>query len=142
MMPRMWRSALPALSCAALLLALAAGCSGERTRAVRVSDAEQEQDTKDYRAMLETARSRSAAEDTLGVLVKGLEKFRGERGRLPTNLFEMVRGGTLPAIPPPPAGAAYAYDPRNGNVRLVPVDATGRIAVPDDTFQPPRLISK
>ena len=125
----------------ALLLALS-GCSGERTRAVRSDRTEPERDSKDYHAMLQAARDRSAAEDTLGALVTGLEKFRSERGRLPTNLFEMVRGGTVKSIPPPPPGAAYAYDPHNGNIRLVPVDESGRVAVPDDTFRPPSLMSK
>lgn len=122
--------------------ALLCACSAERSQAVRISQDEKAQDAKDYHAMLKTARSRTAAEDTLGTIVTGLERFRSERGRLPTNLFEMVSSGTLPSIPPPPAGAAYGYDPRSGNIRMVPVDEAGKIAVPEDPFQAPSLLGK
>jgi hypothetical protein len=138
----MHRSAgIPLGGIAALTLLLGA-CSAERSRAVRVSPDEQAQDTKDYRAMLNVARTRTAAEDTLGAIITGLERFRSERGRLPTNLYEMVHSGAMTVIPTPPAGVAYAYDPYSGNVRLVPVDERGKIAVPDDTYRAPTLMEK
>ncbi len=127
-----------------VLLALALGvgaCTPERTRAVRNAEAGPAAEQKDYRDMLKQARARSDAEDTLGPLVRGLEVFRNERGRLPTNLAELVQSGIIRGIPAPPPGAAYAYDARNGNVRLLPVDETGRVTVPDDTFQPPSLLT-
>lgn len=125
-----------------LVIALgASACTPERTRAVRNAEAGPATEQKDYRDMLKQARARSDAEDTLGPLVRGLEVFRNERGRLPTNLAELVQSGIIKGIPAPPPGAAYAYDARNGNVRLLPVDDAGRVAVPDDTFQPPSLLN-
>ena len=126
----------------AALTAPLLGCSGRRARAVRTAESDATREAGNYQEMLATARRRTAEEDSLGPVVRGLEVFRTERGRLPTNLFEMVHSGTMRAIPPPPQGAAYAYDPRSGNVRFVPVDDMGRVAVPDDNFKPPQLLHR
>ena len=140
-MKRLIRAAGTALLLTVVSTAPAA-CSGSRTRAVRNAEPDATKEAGNFQEMLATARRRTTEEDSLGPVVRGLEVFRTERGRLPTNLFEMVHSGTMRAIPPPPAGAAYAYDPRSGNVRFVPVDDRGRVAVPDDNFKPPQLLHR
>jgi hypothetical protein len=128
------------LGALSVLLPVLCACVPERSRAVRASAAEPAKDTKDYHAMLTQARERAAAEDTLGPILAGLEKFRGERGRLPTNLQEMVQSRTLAALPRAPAGLTYVYDARSGNVRLAPAGEQGRIKIPEDDYQPPSLL--
>jgi hypothetical protein len=126
---------------AAVAFALCA-CSAERSRAVRVSEVDEKSEKKDYRAMLEKARERTAAEDSLGPILAGLDRFRSQRGRLPTNLAELVTSGMMTAIPPAPSGMAHLFDPHNGNIRLIPATEPDRITLPDDGFQVPSLLKK
>lgn len=95
---------------------------------------------KDYRAMIDQARTRKTGDTVISEIAQGLNRFRAERGRLPTNLVELVHTGILPKIPPAPAGLAYAYEPRSGNIRMVPVDAFGQVQLPEDRYEAPSLI--
>ena len=128
---------------AALALLGVSACSrSERSRAVRPGATNEAavSASRDYRAMIERARSRQTMADVLAALGDGLDRFRNDRGRLPTNLAELVVHGYVEGIPEPPKGTAYAYDPRSGNLRLLPIDERGRLAVPEDNLQTPSLM--
>ena len=53
-------------------------------------------------------------------LNKAIEMFQTEEGRNPKSLNELVETKTLPALPPPPRGMRYDYNPSTGKVKLVP----------------------
>lgn len=76
---------------------------------------------KDYRAMLEHARQRQAANSSLKTVTEALQKFQVDLGRSPKDLSELVRARYLKEIPPPPEGQTYYYDPPLANVELGPV---------------------
>lgn len=46
--------------------------------------------------------------------------YEAEEGRFPPTLDALVLRGMLRELPPAPPGAAYAYDPRTGAIKLVP----------------------
>jgi hypothetical protein len=54
----------------------------------------------------------------------GLEQtikiFYAQEGRYPKDLNELVRPEYLNAIPPPPAGMKYNYNPKDGVLKVVP----------------------
>ena len=68
------------------------------------------------------ARAKQNAEKTVSSagLDKAIQLFAANEGRYPKDLNELVRPDYLNAIPPPPAGMQYSYNPTNGVVKLVP----------------------
>ncbi len=54
----------------------------------------------------------------------GLEQtikiFNAQEGRYPKDLNELVSPEYLNAIPPPPAGMKYTYNPKDGVLKVVP----------------------
>ena len=118
-----------------------AACTPERARVVTpVAKETSPPEARDYRQMLDQARSKRAGESSLADIARALDRFRSDKGRMPTNLAELVLGGSLRSIPAPPAGFGYAYEPKSGNVRLVPIDEFGKVQVPEDTYSPPTLM--
>ena len=67
---------------------------------------------------MEQARSRKEAKSQLKTLQKGIASFQTQVGRLPTNLYELVRFNILDGIPPEPEGYSYGYNYVLGNVSL------------------------
>ena len=49
-----------------------------------------------------------------------IKLFYAQEGRFPKDLNELVRPDYLNAIPPPPAGMQYSYDPASGVVKVLP----------------------
>lgn len=49
-----------------------------------------------------------------------VRQFQAAEGRNPSSLQELVQHGYLPRLPQPPRGMQFLYDPRTGQVRLVP----------------------
>jgi len=68
------------------------------------------------------ARAKQNAAKTVSSvgLDKAIQLFAANEGRYPKDLNELVRPDYLNAIPPPPAGMQYSYNPTNGVVKLVP----------------------
>ena len=49
-----------------------------------------------------------------------IKLFYAQEGRFPKDLNELVRPDYLNAIPSPPAGMQYSYDPKGGELKVVP----------------------
>lgn len=49
-----------------------------------------------------------------------IKLFYAQEGRFPKDLNELVRPEYLNAIPPPPAGMKYVYNPQSGEIKVVP----------------------
>lgn len=118
-----------AVAALAVALALAAGCARERSRVVESDDERAEE--RDYRSMLDRARSRQTAAQALAAIEEGIQRFQFDLARLPTNLYELVAQGYLKDLATPPPGQAYSYDPVHGNVRLVSVADDPGVSLPD-----------
>jgi hypothetical protein len=110
-----------------LLLGLATigGCSRERARAVAVPADGADGAQKDYRAMLDRIRTRQTAEANMAEIELARDRFLRERGRLPSNLVELVHLKYLVAMPQAPKGEEFLYDAVNGNIQLQPVSQPG-----------------
>lgn len=63
------------------------------------------------------AADKSAASSSLNQAIK---LFHAQEGRFPKTLNELIQPDYLNAIPPPPTGMKYDYDPTNGVVKVVP----------------------
>ena len=103
----------------AALLALASlmGCGSDP---MPVSD----EPEKDYKEMLTRAQERKDSKTAHIKVQTAVQDFQMKYGRLPTNLFEVLRFGMIGALPPTPEGVEYAYDPTLGNVSLRKVQET------------------
>ncbi|OQA25528.1 MAG: hypothetical protein BWY59_01742 [Verrucomicrobia bacterium ADurb.Bin345] len=105
---------------AALCLLVLAGC--KRAPAPAQGTGQE----PDYRALIERARQRKEASSRYADVERALREFQVQLGRFPTNLNEITRTGFLDALPPPPEGMAYAYDPMSGAIRFVRVSEDGQ----------------
>lgn len=74
----------------------------------------------DYLGAAARAKQDAAKTVSSAGLDKAIQIFSANEGRYPKDLKELVRPDYLPAIPPPPAGMQYDYNPTNGVVKLVP----------------------
>jgi|SoiMethySBSTD1v2_1073268.scaffolds.fasta_scaffold3364031_1 hypothetical protein len=112
--------ALPILSLMAGLLFI--GCKKEEASAPKSSTSGGNPVTApvDYLAAAAKAKQ-NAAKVVSGVgLDKAIQLFYANEGRYPKELNELVRPDYLGAIPPPPVGMRYDYNPTNGVVKVVP----------------------
>ncbi len=111
-----------------LLAALSlAGCSQERSRAVNEQSAAGQ---KDYRQMIQRARTRQNAQNTLAQMQEALQSFQRDMGRLPTNIVELVTRNYIRTIPALSPGQQFAYDPALGLLTIQNVQR------PPDTLSP------
>jgi hypothetical protein len=118
-----------------LLFALGAGCSYQRDdQAPEVGVAAEGSEAggeRDYRVMLERARNRKAYQHSLEQVKDAIEKFQVELGRLPTNLYEVVRFRYLDEFPEQvPAGYTWGYDSVHGRVSFIKVPEEGQAGTP------------
>ena len=74
----------------------------------------------DYLAAAAKAKQNAAKTVSSAGLDKAIQLFAANEGRYPKDLNELVRPDYLNAIPPPPAGMQYSYNPTNGVVKVVP----------------------
>ena len=67
------------------------------------------------------AKAKKTAEKTveLASLKQAVQLFYGQEDRFPKDLQELVTMKYLGALPPPPAGMKFTYNPANGEVGLV-----------------------
>jgi hypothetical protein len=116
---------------------IAAGCGRrDETSATRVAE------TNDYVAMIEQARTRSAAEAIPDELTKAVRRFQADTGRLPMDLNELVAQRYLPGVPIPPAGFTITYDPQLGNVTLQKEPEASGVNAPPDVMWKNRLMDQ
>ena len=74
----------------------------------------------DYLGAVARAKQNAAKTVSGAGLDKTIQLFYANEGRYPKDLNELVRPDYLGAIPPPPAGMRYDYNPTNGVVKIVP----------------------
>ncbi len=67
------------------------------------------------------AKGKKFAEKTLDStqLNKEIQLFQSQEGRFPKSLEELVTEKYLPAIPTPPYGMKYEYNPASGDLKVV-----------------------
>lgn len=53
-------------------------------------------------------------------LNQAIQAFHAQEGRYPKSLEELVTEQHISAVPPPPRGMAYQYDPATGKLQVVP----------------------
>ncbi len=73
---------------------------------------------EDYRQMIEHARQRRAAEETLQTVRGAAQKFHVDLGRFPATLDELVALKYLDRLPEPPQGTRFVYNEELGNIAL------------------------
>lgn len=68
------------------------------------------------------AQAKRVSEKTvdLAALRQAIQLFYAQEDRFPRDLQELVNEKYLGALPPPPAGMQFKYNPANGEVSLVP----------------------
>lgn len=68
------------------------------------------------------AQAKKVSEKTvdLASLRQAIQLFYAQEDRYPRDLQELVNEKYLGALPPPPAGMQFKYNPANGEVSLVP----------------------
>lgn len=103
-----------------VVLTLASACTRERARVPTASMVDAEGEPADFQQLVERSRTRLTAEGQLALVEAARDRFLHERGRLPSNLVELVNYHVLPEVPQTPAGMKFLYDPATGTVRLVP----------------------
>ena len=106
--------------------AMGTGCSRGEPQGARTEPGPQ----KDYRQMLEHVRTRQEADHSLVQIRDAIQQSQVRFGRVPTNLYELVRFGLLDEIPAPPDGSTYYYEPMFGNVRLGPLPPSAQPPTP------------
>jgi hypothetical protein len=113
--------ALPILSLMAGLLI--AGCKKEEAGPPKSSTAPGGNPLTapvDYLGAAARAKQNAAKTVASAGLDKTIQLFYANEGRYPKDLNELVRPDYLNAIPAPPTGMKYSYNPTNGVVKLVP----------------------
>lgn len=67
-------------------------------------------------------KAQKSAEKTLTTsgLDKAIQSFFATEGRYPKDLDELVSKGAINAIPAPPRGMKYNYDPQAGTIKVIP----------------------
>ncbi len=101
-----------------IAVALSTACSRERARAVAPAANESDRSPSNYLAIVERARDRQETGDGLVMLEAAKAAFMNDRGRLPSNIQELVSLRYLEHIPPPPLGTRYRYERETGTFDL------------------------
>jgi len=79
----------------------------------------------DYLGAAAKAHKSATAQVSANGLDKTIKLFYAQEGRYPKDLNELVRPDYLSAVPPPPAGMRYDYNPKDGAVKVVPFSVQG-----------------
>lgn len=74
----------------------------------------------DYLAATMQAGQQAKGTLDLAVIRKAIDSFQEAEGALPGALQDLVGKSYLPALPSPPVGKQFQYDPRTGTVDLIP----------------------
>jgi hypothetical protein len=115
----MTKSFTPFLAAACFFLA---GCQGEKKEAAPSNTTSGNPLTAPADYVGAIGKVQKSAQKTLGGLGldQAIKTFYAEEGRYPATLDELVSKGTVSAIPNPPPGMKYDYDPKAGTIKVVP----------------------
>jgi hypothetical protein len=112
---------LPAL----LGLALITGC-GEKKAS---SDAPATNSTSsgnpitapvDYLGAVAKAQKSTTSKLSMVGITQGIQAYQAQEGHLPKTLNDLVTAGVIGKLPDPPTGMKFNYDPKTGDVTVVP----------------------
>lgn len=74
----------------------------------------------DYLGAVGKAKKYSEKSLDIVNLKRAIQEFQASEGRLPSDLNELVTEKYLNSIPKPPQGMKIVYDPKTGDVKIVP----------------------
>ena len=74
----------------------------------------------DYLGGIAKAKKTADAKIETASISKAVQLFYAQEGRYPKDLNELVRPDYLPQLPAPPPGMKYDYNPKTGEVKVVP----------------------
>ena len=74
----------------------------------------------DYLGGLAKAKNSTDAKLETASINRAVQMFNVQEGRLPKDLNELVRPEYLPRMPQPPPGTKFDYNPKTGEVKVVP----------------------
>ncbi|MBI5384353.1 MAG: hypothetical protein HZA90_06655 [Verrucomicrobia bacterium] len=110
----------PTLFLLALLALAAAGCGPKQEPAKKSTGENPLTAPADYVGAIGKAQQSAIKTVATASLDQAIKMFQEEKGRLPTNLTELVTSGTLPKLPAVPNGMKFDYDAASGKVKIVP----------------------
>ena len=73
----------------------------------------------DYLGAVNQARKGAVNTIDKDGLTKHIEMFNAQEGRFPRNLNELVEKSYIPAVPAPPQGMRFDYNPQTGEMKIV-----------------------
>lgn len=73
----------------------------------------------DYLGAMGKAKKHSEKTIELAALNQAIQLFYAQEDRYPKNLEELVSSRTIGALPKPPVGLKFSYNPTNGEIKLV-----------------------
>ena len=74
----------------------------------------------DYLGAVATAQKRAVKTIDSVNLSQAIQMFQAQEERNPKSLNELVSSGYLHRLPQPPPGMKFDYDPKTGQVKVVP----------------------
>jgi hypothetical protein len=74
----------------------------------------------DYLGAVAKAKKTADAKIETASINRTVQLFYAQEGHYPKDLNELVRPGYLPQLPAPPYGMKYDYNPKTGEVKVVP----------------------
>jgi len=74
----------------------------------------------DYLGAVGKAKKYSEKSLDIVNLKRAIQEFQASEGRFPNDLSELVTEKYLNSIPKPPQGMKIVYDPKTGDVKIVP----------------------
>lgn len=73
----------------------------------------------DYLGAVNQARKTSLKVIDQASITKAIQQFNALEGRYPKDLNELARENYIGAVPQPPAGSRFSYNPANGEFKVV-----------------------
>ena len=74
----------------------------------------------DYLGAVNQARKGAVKTIDKAGLTKHIEMFSAQEGRFPSDLNELVQKRYISAVPAPPQGMRFDYNPQTGELKIVP----------------------
>lgn len=79
---------------------------------------------KDYAEMIDRVKTRRASKQSVLDIQQAVRDFQMRHGRMPKDLAELIRFGSLDGTPDAPEGYYFTYDPQLGNVGIRAIPKT------------------